>query len=193
MEDVSWDGKKAPIFFFSPIINSLISSLNGRLHQLSSAVEHLLMLISCSVASLNKQKCFNSNFSANRVFASFFPRVTNKEVLNHWKPKRGSLMHSNMLYLKVRSGRSGSSGLSILGGEKKRKEEKSVCVLIKINHALVCFLFLDNHLSPFFTVLVYHHKHWCCAKKFTHLAQSEKAATVIAVMSSTSTHLLSRG
>lgn len=71
MEDVSWDGKKAPIFFFSPIINSLISLLDGRLHQLSRAVGHLLILISCSVAPLNKQKGFNFKLQCKQGFCKF--------------------------------------------------------------------------------------------------------------------------
>lgn len=71
MEDVSWDGKKAPISFFSPIINSLISLLDGRLHQLSSAVGHLLILISCSVAPLNKQKGFNFKLQCKQGFCKF--------------------------------------------------------------------------------------------------------------------------
>lgn len=58
-------------FFFSPIINSLISLLDGRLHQLSSAVGHLLILISCSVAPLNKQKGFNFKLQCKQGFCKF--------------------------------------------------------------------------------------------------------------------------
>lgn len=175
MEDVSWDVKKAPIFFFSPITNSLISSLNGRLHPPSSAVEHLLILISCSVASLNKS-VYISNLSANRVFASFFPRVTNREeIIENLKGVVSCILISR------HTRRCGRGGLDLLAScrflgvgveEKKRKE--SLWVLIKINLALVFLLFLANHLSPFFTVLVYHHKHWWCAKKSSRIWSSQR-------------------
>lgn len=97
-----------------------------------------------------------------------------------------------VLYLKVRSGRCGSSGFCwILEKNKEKEKGERVWVLIKINLALVFVPLLANRLSLFFTVLINHHKHWCCAKEFTHLVQSEKAAAAIAVMSSTSARLLS--
>lgn len=78
-------------------------------------------------------------------------------------------MHSNITsYLKVRSERCGSCGFCLILGKKKEEEREKgerVWVLIKINLALVFFLLLANHLSPFVTVPINHHKHWCCAKK----------------------------
>lgn len=162
----------------------------------------MVACISCQVQMniywyLNKQKCLNFKLQCKQGFCKFLSTChKNKEVINHRKPKRGSLMHSNIMsYLKVRSGRCGSSGfLSILGGEKKRRE-KGELVGSYQNKSCSCFLPVPS--QPLESILycsrLSQQRLVLCKKKFTHLVQSEKAATVIAVMSSTSAHLLSRG
>lgn len=84
-------------------------------------------------------------------------------------------------------GEGGSSGICLRILEKREKEEYVVSYQNKSR-----FFFLSvisQLLESIYTVLIFHHKRRGCAKKFTNLVQSEKAVTVIAVMSSATSHL----
>lgn len=79
----------------------------------------------------------------------------------------------------------GSSGIRLRILEKRDKEEP---VVTYQNNS--CFFSVTSQLlESIYTVLIFHHKHQCCAKKFMYLVQSEKAATVIAMMSLANSHL----
>lgn len=60
--------------------------------------------------------------------------------------------------------------------------------LIKIN-LFFCFPVISQLLESIYTVLIFYHKRWGCAKKFMYLVQLEKAVTVATVMSSVTSHL----
>lgn len=101
-------------------------------------------------------------------------------------------MHFNITsYCRVKGSGGWESGWGLLVFvlESLKKRDREELVVSYQNKSRFFFSVTCQLLESIYAVLIFHHKHWCCAKKFMYLVQSEKAVTVVPVMSSATSQL----